>query len=240
MKRFTFESVDHPRQWDRYRAFWKPLIGGEYSSAAVMFETGEIMFHYAAKSDPDFRVEYPKLGVQIFSTNDKLPFQLVTTYGDEVKPTWLNHKGQQVLLADLEHKMVVGLGPLGNKLPNNFRSAQAYYSSVDATPVGAMIKVVRPSEAARDKKNREWLDEVRAVARALYKIGGEDDGIREAYPRQYLPYSVEKFTVQVSETSNDVHEYVNKLDVMTVRRIARAGAVFDRSSEPVPYLKIKG
>ena len=247
MKDIKFNEIKMKRMWDRYEAFWKPLFGDYHGQVAVMFETGEIIFNRGAVTDVNYRQTWNELGITIFSTNDKLPFDLVTEDGGEVKPAWLKQGGGQVMLADHTRNKVVRFREniwrqkdSMDALPRNMQHTHLHYFNATSDPIGAPVVVARPFPDIRSKETKAWLDETRALANAIYKIQGGDDGYKAANGNVWLPASPDRHQIQPSSFRTDANTYVNSLKFHDMRAIVISGLAVSREPETVPYLKIKG
>src|ERR1700746_3198349 len=92
-------------QWDEWNAFHVV----HKRRAFVQFDTGEFVVCHRNWS-PDVRCAYPTLNIQIVSTDDRdCPRLTIPGQEKPIPKSHLNHKGQQILLLDHDHKRAVGL-----------------------------------------------------------------------------------------------------------------------------------
>lgn len=131
--------------WDSWRAFH---IDHEWNTF-VQFDTGE--FVVCARSwSPDKRKTYDKLHLRIVATSDDdCPRLYIPGAETPIPKSHLNHKGQQVLLLDLDHKRAVSVDLYLTKanaplVPERFtehgsRRVAAWYAGAHSMPVGAPI-----------------------------------------------------------------------------------------------------
>jgi hypothetical protein len=146
--------------WDAYRRFHRELPNG-----FVQFDTGELICIGRFSDQPDKRKLYKDLNVEVVSTTDThCPMFLMG--GEPVKKTWLDEKGQQILLIDHDNGHVVALAGTGGGLdltmprpwalgvPESLRRhASAYWHGPHSPPVGSPVivnKTRRLSPAERE------------------------------------------------------------------------------------------
>jgi hypothetical protein len=136
---------DHSKmEWDSWRAFH---IEHKYH-AFIQFDTGEFVVRYNSWR-PENRKVYSELHIQIVATDDdECPKLYIPGSTKPVFKSHLNHKGQQTLLLDLDHKRAVSLSPELSEdnaplVPVRFtegnHNVTAWYAGPDAVPVGAPI-----------------------------------------------------------------------------------------------------
>lgn len=232
MKAIKFNEVNAEKKFDKYGAFWKPLVGADsYYREEIMaiFETGEVRVNRPTPS-PMYRYHDHQLDIELYSTSDGY-LKFATPDGEKVPTAWLKHHGTQYLLVDHTHKMAVRLGSHwgANRLkdlPGHLDGCVAYYPTVGSKPVGMPVATHRPDKAfAKDKK--DWLDEVRAACRALDKI----DGLEPGYWR-----GTDEFPISRHLTKVEPGEFVAALGKREVQRIADNGFYLGRVEVKVPYL----
>ena len=153
--------------YDEYRRFHRHHEGG-----FVQFETGELILTRGHHNNPDGRKLYKELNVEIISTDDThCPTFLMD--GEKVKKSWLDDKGQQILLIDHDNGHVVALSGQGGGLdltkprpwalgvPESLRShAMAYWHGPHSPPVGSPVIVNRTRRLT--PQEREHIEAIRA------------------------------------------------------------------------------
>jgi len=135
--------------WDDWRAFH---VVHEWHF--VQFDTGEFVVVKSRWSPHERRV-YEDLHLQVIATDDRDCPRLFIPGQEGDKPipkSYLNHKGQQVLLLDHDHERAVSLEgwmtgdtDAGRTIPERFvsrdwhgRNVRAYYAGPNAFPLGAV------------------------------------------------------------------------------------------------------
>jgi hypothetical protein len=154
-------------EWDSWRAFHIEHCG---HSKFVQFDTGELVVCRNGWR-PENRQVYKELHIQIVATDDDdCPKLYVPGSTKPVFKSHLNHKGQQTLLLDLDHKRAVSLdsyldednAPLVPRrfTNSNSRYVTAWYAGPDAVPVAAPIIRHYPQPLTHDQRNhiKELVD----------------------------------------------------------------------------------
>ena len=165
-------EFDHSRAlYDEYRRFHRHHAGG-----FVQFESGELILTSGHHNDPDGRKLYTSLNVEITSTDDThCP---CFAWDDEpIKKSWLNDKGQQILLIDHDNGHVVALlgrgggsdltlpRPWALPVPEALRSAAcAYWHGPHSLPVGSPVVVNQTRKLT--PAERAHIEGVKAECRA--------------------------------------------------------------------------
>lgn len=164
--------ADSDKGWDRWQAFhWGVDPHGRIKSTRdshsgfpfIIFDTGEVVCTTSAP-DPDWRREYPLLGVRLVSTADKHLPQLTTAEGRSVPKAWLNECGMQYLLIDYETRRVVALqnetaAIMAARIPRRFCYTLSHHYRTDKPPtLNPRISVWFPGEGYPPVGHRVMVD----------------------------------------------------------------------------------
>jgi hypothetical protein len=154
-------------QWDDYCRFHRELPNG-----FIQFDTGELICTRHFSNNPEDRKFYSDLNVTVVSTDDTHCPRFV--WNDEpVKKTWLDKKGQQILLIDHDNGHVVALSGKGGGLdlsmprpwalsvPESLRQrACAYWHGPHSPPVGSPVIVNKTRRLTPHE--REHIEAIRS------------------------------------------------------------------------------
>lgn len=235
MKALKFNELPATKAWDRYSAFYKAV--GQYEF--ILFETGEFRINHV-EPDPDVRRHYESLGIELYATNDTLPYGIKgfrAPDGEDVAPAWMDVNGQQYLLIDHTHNIAVRLSPWRDRekvfgpLPEHLAGCSAYYPNVRAKPIGAPILLSKPDPRGRKKETQKWLADLQAVATVLYQM--QDKEYREWQFGSKLRIDGAKVDITVPP-----NEYAATLKPDYLANIHYRGAMLDRVRSEVPYLEV--
>jgi hypothetical protein len=167
---YTPDTLGANVRWDRFKRFYVQRICGSDFEVVEFPDTKERVVKAYARVDPHVRRAYAKEGFTLWGTADDPLHQLALPDGTPVKRTWLNDTGQQILLLDHRHKIVVKATgttwrATAAKPHESMRWGSVYYPDAKAGPIAAgRIDLTRPILwSAEDKQHtRELRDVCRA------------------------------------------------------------------------------
>jgi len=167
---YTPDTLGANLRWDRFKRFYVQRITGSDFEVVEFPDTKERVVKVYARVDPHVRRAYAKEGFTLWGTADDPFHQLTLPDGTPVKRTWLNDTGQQILLLDHRHKIVVKATgttwrDTAAKPHESMRWSSVYYPDAKAGPIAAgRIDLTRPILwSAEDKQH---IRELRDVCRA--------------------------------------------------------------------------
>lgn len=181
LPKFDFDVA----QWDRYKAFHINYPPTDYSAKLTQFSTGELIVHeLATKSDN--RKDYPLFGLRIVGTDDDKCPLFKTPDGEVLKRSWLNHKGQQVMLIDEDHGTAVRLEhrTFGEgRVPVHLRGkCLAYFPGVGEPAVAGKPLVDRPRIIT--KEERTYCDDLLATCKAWDTLREKQEPMKQPSTRR--------------------------------------------------------
>ena len=201
------------KQWDTYKAFHNNLHGRWHGNGLfVLFESGEWMVT-RGRLRPNERRTYDGFNVALTYTKDA-HFQFTTPDGENVPTAWLTQGGSQALMVDLDTKRAYALatyykhdGCVKDQLPAHAKQASLYVAGPKATPTTHHgIELARPDKAFT-KENKAWMNDVRAVCTAKYRISGSTyyvPSYKYKLTDTALSMSVEEFCAQIRDADTNV------------------------------------
>lgn len=190
-------QFDHTKcSWDRYRAFHIPLGASRewYADSApfVQFDTGELIVrHYYFK--PAERRYYPEMNLTVVSTTDAKCPELTTPDGEEIKKSWLTHKGAQQLIIDHDTRRAVYIGRADkSQIPERFKEGcSVYFAGALRTPCDTKVIVHKPKKLTPDE--RQHVETIRAACKAWAQLAEHEAVIMQPIAMRYnTPLSVGK------------------------------------------------
>lgn len=236
MKKLNFDDAGGVKQYDKYGAFWKPLIGSHYWShgeVAALFETGEVRINPRHPNLHDRRY-YDNLGIELWASGDSPRHKFQTPDGEDVKNAWLFDRGrQQYYLIDHTHKVAVQLASWGTRdrfssnMPKHLQGCSAYYPNSYTLPVGVPVQLSRPHAKTRAKEFVKWSAELRAICTVMERIN-----------EKVFWTGRGAFLIPPEALAMSPGDYAAKLDNHEVAQAARNGLTLGRETSEVPYLKL--
>jgi hypothetical protein len=151
------------------------------------FDTGEFIVT-SHTWHPDERRIYSDLNIQIVGTNDEdCPQLYVPSNSKPIPKSHLNHKGQQYLLLDLDHKRAVSLYPWLTKdnapsVPERFTDKQrvaAWYAGPGAVPVGTSITRHYPQPLTMQQ--RSHINKLSDVCKIWLRMQPDPNALEREY-----------------------------------------------------------
>lgn len=212
------------RHWDKYHTFYSSISGFRF------FETGEIAFDSYAH-DIDIRRVYRDVGVEIISTNDTHHTFLHPKTGAKIPKAQLSHRGQQILMIDLESKRVVSMDGRINDaaqkaIPTHLRNAEAYALSENAPLMSTRSITINAPSPITDEAH-EWKN----VVEVLIKL--DEKKVKEDYR-----WGSGRINVGLENIQNTPYEFLMAASPTWKKSILLHGLHFDRAAVPESYILI--